>query len=429
MSDASVPEKLRAGITAVKNGDRTQGRALLEAVLEADERNEKAWLWLSGAVETAEERQICLENVLAINPENALAQKGLAKLAQAAPEKAPEGGRVQVVRREYAPLSTASALLYPDDHIKTWEWRDPTAVQATAVTPGYQSSESYQDIWTKAVPMCGYCAQELTREDSRCPACKKNLMVSSFRYPNASSGLTVLWVLVLGVGQLFVLQVLYNILARHNLYAAVGSGMVAVLFVGLAAGIHFRQNWAHLTAIYALVAVILGLLLRWALPADLAALGLENLDPAIRDFILPLTSGFGETLRVFILAGAVLALFYAVFKAGPDFDRVTVRQVATLTKGPTTAADFNAAATQLARNGLWATAVLHWQNAAAKAPQQLAYQESLGRAYAQLGFFERSLDVLQGALKRSGSTERQAAIQQQITAVQAKMEQQTQQAK
>ncbi|MBK8903688.1 MAG: hypothetical protein IPM53_21070 [Anaerolineaceae bacterium] len=429
MSNASVQEKLRAGITAVKNGDRIQGRALLEAVLEVDERNETAWLWLSGAVETAEERQICLENVLAINPQNTLAQKGLAKLAQAAPEKAPDAGRVQVVRREYAPLSTASALLYPDDHIKTWEWRDPTAVQAQAETPGYQSSESYQDIWTKEAPMCGYCAQELALEDMRCPACKRNLVVKSFRYPNASSSLTVLWVLVLGVGQLFALQVLYNILAQHNLYTAVGSGLVAVLFVGLAAGIHFRQNWAHLTAIYVLAAVILGLLLRWALPADLEALGLASLDPAIQEFILPLTTGLGETLRGLILAGSVLALFYAVFKAGPDFDRVTARQVATLTKGPKTAADFNAAATQLARNGVWATAVLHWQNAAAKAPEHLAYQESLGRAYAQLGFFERSLDVLQGALKRSGSPERQAAIQQQIRAVQAKMEQQTQQAK
>lgn len=429
MSDASGQEKLRAGITAVKNGDRRHGRALLEAVLEADERNEMAWLWLSGAVETTEERQICLENVLAINPANALAQKGLAKLAQAASKETPEPGRVQVVRREYAPLSTASALLYPDDHIKTWEWRDPTAVQAKATTASYQANESYQDIWTQAVPMCGYCAQELSPEDTRCPACKRNLMVSTFRYPNASSNLTVLWVLVLGVGQLFVLQVLYNILARHNLVTAVGSGLVAVFFVILAAGVHFRQNWAHLTAIYALSAVILVLLLRWALPADLEALGLAALDPAIQEFILPLTTGLGETLRVLILAGAVLALFYAVFKAGPDFDRVTARQVATLTKGPKTAADFNAAATQLARNGMWATAVLHWQNAAAKAPEQLSYQESLGRAYAQLGFFERSLDVLQGALKRSGSLERRAMIQQQITAVQAKMEQQTQQAK
>jgi tetratricopeptide (TPR) repeat protein len=427
MSDVSVQAWLRAGITAVKTGNLKQGRELLEAVLVADERNEMAWLWLSGAVETDEERQICLENVLTINPENGLAQKGLAKLAHAVPPD--KRGKYQTVRREYTPISTASALLYPGSHIKTWEWRDPTAVPDKVSVTNYQANEKYSDIWTRDVPMCGYCAQELTPEDSRCPNCKKQLMISAFRYPNPSSNLTMLWVLLLGLGQLLLLQGLYHILGSKNLYAAVGNGLVMALFVAQAVGVLFRQNWAHLSAIYSLTALILFGLMRWVLPPDLVALGIGNLDPAIQNFIMPLTTGLGEMLRLFILVAAVLALYYAVVKAGPDFDRITMRQVAALTKGPTNAADFNAAATQLARNGLWATAVLHWQNAAAKAPQHIAYQESLGRAYAQLGFFERSLDVLQAAVRRTGSPERQATIQQHIQAVQAKMGQQTDQPK
>jgi hypothetical protein len=330
------------------------------------------------------------------------------------------------VRREYAPLSTASALLYPESQVKTWEWRDPTAVPDQAPTVGYKANESYDDIWTKDVPMCGYCAHELTPEDSRCSHCKKQLTVKYFRYPEASSNLTVLWVLLLGVGQFFLLQLIYNLLSQKNLYAAVGSGIVMVIFAILAFGVNFRQSWAHLIAIYFLVGVILVSLLRWVLPADLAVLGIAELDPAIQEFVQPLTSGLGETIRIFILVGSVLALFYAVLKAGPDFDRMTVRQVASLTRGPKTAADFNAAATQLARSGLWATAVLHWQNAAAKAPQNITYQELLGQAYAQLGFYERSLDVLQFARQRTGSVERQAAIQQLIQTVQAKMDQEQQ---
>ena len=420
MSGESVQEWLSAGITAVKNGNRQQGRKLLEAVLEADERNEKAWLWLSGAVDTAEERQICLENVLAINPDNQLAQKGLVRLAQSDPPTTT--GKTQTITRHYAPLSTASALLYPESQIKTWEWRDPTAVPDKASTVGFQSTERYSDIWSKDVPMCGYCAHELVPEDTRCPQCKNQLMVNSFRYAKPSTNLTALWVLLLGVGQLFLLQGIYNILVQDNLYAAVGNGLLMVIFVGLAVGVHFRRSWAHLTAIYLLVAIILVTLLRWIVPADPELLGLANMDPAIQDFILPLTTGLGGTIRIFILAGAVLALFYAIFKAGPDFERVTVRQVATLTKGPTSAADFNAAARRLSRSGLWATAVLHWQLAAAKAPNHIAYQESLGRAYAKLGFYERSLDILQSARQRTGSAERQAAIQELIQAVQAKME-------
>ena len=422
MPGESVQERLEAGITAVKSGNLIQGRDLLEAVLEVDERNESAWLWLSGAVETAEERQICLENVLAINPQNALAQKGLAKLAGTALADAQtQAGQVQTVTRTYAPLSTASALLYPESQTKTWEWRDPTAVPDKASTVGYQQNESYHDVWSREGPLCGYCAQELTPEDVRCPQCKNALMVSSFRYPRASTHLTALWVLVLGVGQLLLLQAIYNVLAQENVFAAVGNGLMMVVFVGLAIGIHYRQSWAHLTAIYLLVAVILVSLLRWIVPPDAEWLGLASLDPAIQNFVLPLTTGLGETIRLFLLVAALLALFYAIVKAGSDFERVMVRQEAVLTKGPTNAADYNMVATRLARNDLWATAVLHWQRAAAQAPNHLAYQESLGRAYAKLGFYERSLDVLRFAHQHSGSVERKATIQELIQAVQAKM--------
>jgi hypothetical protein len=46
-------------------------------LVDEDERNEQAWLLLSALVNTPEEQQICLENVLAINPDNARAKKGL----------------------------------------------------------------------------------------------------------------------------------------------------------------------------------------------------------------------------------------------------------------------------------------------------------------------------------------------------------------
>jgi hypothetical protein len=51
-------------------------------VVQADERNEEGWLWLSGAVNDAEDQQVALENVLDINPTNEAARQGLAWLAQ-----------------------------------------------------------------------------------------------------------------------------------------------------------------------------------------------------------------------------------------------------------------------------------------------------------------------------------------------------------
>ena len=52
------------------------------AVVDKNESHETAWLWLSAMVDTLEEQQICLENVLAINPANEQARKGLDSLNQ-----------------------------------------------------------------------------------------------------------------------------------------------------------------------------------------------------------------------------------------------------------------------------------------------------------------------------------------------------------
>ena len=55
--------RLAQGIAAVKAGRRAEARELLIQVIRQDRRNEKAWLWLSGAVETDEQRRTCLQRV------------------------------------------------------------------------------------------------------------------------------------------------------------------------------------------------------------------------------------------------------------------------------------------------------------------------------------------------------------------------------
>lgn len=83
-TEMDVTDTLKRAIAAAKAGRKAEARRLLEMVLDADERNERAWLWLSDVVERDEERIVCLENVLTINPENEMARKGLA-LLRAAP--------------------------------------------------------------------------------------------------------------------------------------------------------------------------------------------------------------------------------------------------------------------------------------------------------------------------------------------------------
>ena len=64
-------------INAIKDGEKEEGRQILEQILETDETNEEVWLWLSTVVESDDDREICLENVLALNPEHEVAQKSL----------------------------------------------------------------------------------------------------------------------------------------------------------------------------------------------------------------------------------------------------------------------------------------------------------------------------------------------------------------
>lgn len=68
------------GIKAQRAGDKLRARELLEEAIEIDEMNERAWLWLSGLVDTLDEQRLCLENVLVINPDNDHAKVGLRKL-------------------------------------------------------------------------------------------------------------------------------------------------------------------------------------------------------------------------------------------------------------------------------------------------------------------------------------------------------------
>jgi tetratricopeptide (TPR) repeat protein len=77
MDGSHVNGLLSQGIAAAKAKQRSRAREYLMKVIELDEGNEQAWLWLSGVMDALEDQKICLENVLTINPQNAHARAGL----------------------------------------------------------------------------------------------------------------------------------------------------------------------------------------------------------------------------------------------------------------------------------------------------------------------------------------------------------------
>ena len=72
-----VHNLLHQAMDALTRGDKPLARDLLTTVLEMDDRNEQAWLWLSGAVDSPHEQRICLENVPTNNPGSTGGRQGL----------------------------------------------------------------------------------------------------------------------------------------------------------------------------------------------------------------------------------------------------------------------------------------------------------------------------------------------------------------
>jgi Tfp pilus assembly protein PilF/predicted RNA-binding Zn-ribbon protein involved in translation (DUF1610 family) len=175
-SPIRVSDLLRSGIAAAKAGRKHEARRILMRVVELDDGNEQAWLWLSGLVETLEERRICLENVLSINPANPHARSGLAWLDEQASLHTTQyseyrdgvGGRLHDLRdkeerskppqarspRPQAPLSPSE-----EEHCPRCE----SPVPAT----GTKCPECGQ-VLIVACPGCGEYAEV---EHATCPAC------------------------------------------------------------------------------------------------------------------------------------------------------------------------------------------------------------------------------------------------------------------
>ena len=82
LEGGGMTDATQEGIAALKSGQNVRARELLEQAVEENPDNLKAWLWLSGAVDTDQERLACLEQVLELNPDHAAAKHGVAALSR-----------------------------------------------------------------------------------------------------------------------------------------------------------------------------------------------------------------------------------------------------------------------------------------------------------------------------------------------------------
>lgn len=77
---ANIHGMIESAKRALNNNNRAEAQQLLLKVIEYQEENEEAWLYLASAVDTDEEKRTCLENVLTLNPHNQVARRALTEL-------------------------------------------------------------------------------------------------------------------------------------------------------------------------------------------------------------------------------------------------------------------------------------------------------------------------------------------------------------
>lgn len=152
---SSVDTLLRQAVSTAQAGNKAEAQQLFMQVVELDEQNELAWLWLANLVEDPNDKRVCLENVLAINPQNEQATRALATIpTQPAPTSAPAPPPAPTP----PPAPPAAA---PPSEL-------PSA-PTTVVVP--QNTEVPYKC-----PRCGEPATTTTQ--SRCTSCHSNLVVS-----------------------------------------------------------------------------------------------------------------------------------------------------------------------------------------------------------------------------------------------------------
>lgn len=176
---ANVDGMVRAGIEAYRAGKKDEAKTLLLAAVEKDEQNEQAWLWLSQVVDEVDDRRTCLENVLAINPNNTHAQQGL-KILDKRSGSAPKASSDDVLASASlgsAPVSKPatnpfSSDLDDEELPSSIEWNAPATETSSASTARkvVEPSPAEFDDWVSNLGIGGSKQTSSTFDESAASA-------------------------------------------------------------------------------------------------------------------------------------------------------------------------------------------------------------------------------------------------------------------
>lgn len=394
---------LQDGIRAARAGQREQARDLLMQVIQADERNEAAWLWLSGVVDDPEDVRVCLQNALDINPSNEKAQKGMAWLNAHHPVAV--SAPVQAATNETVALN--QGLVAQGETIQLGDSQASVAVESPPARKVYtvDDIEIPSDRLPEVENPCPYCGVPTYLSETKCSNCRASLTIKS------SEGRTRSWATVcltafaafnlIGGILNYIGSVLraYDITSRMNADSSIllgtilGGFLFLLLYTLYVRGLWNQKVWAYVLHLIWLGLFTIGIILSVVFFGVVSVIVYQTIPPE-------LMSGTISVAVILIIAGLIIAAIYTVelvvtIYAWKDFFGGKVRVI---TDVPTrTDEEHYNMGLAYKNRGMWYIATREWEMAAAKRPSDPNYRRILGLAYAQIKQYGRALRELREA--------------------------------
>lgn len=451
---------LKSGIAAAKAGQRERACTFLRRVVEYDEENIPAWLWLSGVVESLDERRTCLEQVLALDPQNAVARKGLAQIHKERMAKLLREGiaAAKAGQRERASDLLTQVVIEDERNVNAWLWLSGVADEAEnrifclenvlsldpdnevalkgltqlrregMAIPEHPQVPVPDDVADVPVEdplgnpyLCPYCAALTQREDRKCPVCEKKLWINYRAEEERSvymwSALAVqlvktLWNAVAPAMLGFVL-----IFAAENAELLDQLEVVAQFFGTEGEAVLFTVRILFLASLVPFLAslfILIGLYLRWK-----PIFYLLMIDSGIRLLLVTMSTlvsvvsmnplmgivggGYLDAAVSFALALGSLVLAFLI---QDDFAFEEQRVLLQLEKGVSSGPMFFSRAQVYVKRKMWAMAALHMRRAVFEMPDRVEAWAALILMYVELKRYDLAAPALEeGLSKHPGSPE------------------------
>jgi tetratricopeptide (TPR) repeat protein len=440
-------DTLHQAIAAARDGRRDDARVLLMRTLEADPRNERAWLWLSGVVDDPNDVKICLENVLALNPSNARARQGLewlhARVGLPLPPSLPlerSGGSTereidvnafsltrlrayQATLADVAPaparqrVQAAPASVPARQSVQTTpasasgravvQRGNPAVDRAPATVVSRIASIEAEDA---TIP-CPYCGAPTVEAQRRCTQCSGSLLVR-VALPEEQSAIVqaLVWLWRGGAIALalvaLIFPVLGTLLYQENPARGFPIGILipAVILaltgmVGFSVAQHLAQRsvWALYLAAGLTAVGLIGALALVARPDMILAFINRLIGAALlpADWLTPLQSG----ARLAAI-GAIVAHIAAIALSVAGYTAIVgkLERFRHILKPSDHVTHYNNGVA-LKNRGMWYAASLEWEWAVKKAPYDVTCLRALGLAYARLKQFDKARTMIDRALQ------------------------------